>query len=978
MSTSPRSQDDLAAHSVAAQATFRDRHSFTGCNLSAGTAQHSFSTASCEREPQPSSNSSTKVSESGSSTESSESIDLTSDDERAETEEIDLTTSDEEAKLNLALCNVYPPSSLRLPASNNTEDSRSVSSNSEASVISLNTMAEATFGVPAPFNLAENLPPYDIAFTPNQHSGNSNGFFDFSTVDLTSDTSESDPEINAESHASLISPNAAGRSRTTTVSPFNFLPSAFEDREDETPMPRILPKFEKRSFVNSVDLDSSSEDDREDVITKEELKTWLQSQNDRYRSALPGSPSRIYRPVPRNTPIEHPFRILETYTHNSTILRPGVNVELQDKAFIRETDRNGARNEPHNYFMRIVSIIEDSRTRAVSLRGWVFHRAQYLNGVLEKKRNELCWVMHVDEDDEREIKIQAMETVSVNRTVRRRKIRLTNQPWPKLSYREDAHILEDSEETIRNERVLVCRFMYICYYVCAERREANSWSERILQRLRNGDCDKWSNQEGEPCAMEDAELRKAWRGDTVAGGAFDLNEQEKPWNERLVEVARKNIVDLTEEIVKQDPEDGDQVLALDDIEQSCRITNISTRIDWTTKHGTDFYTISSFTPSKRRAETTPRFEPIKRSRKERFALKTERPPETTSMLKRKISAFKDPFNDRLSQGKFSNQLIAESSSDEPGSEEQRPTPVQERQYTFGDSFCGAGGMSRAAHQTGLHIKYAFDCNKHACSSYAMNFPRASLHCLWANDFIALNGDRKVDIAHLSPPCQFFSDAHTIAGKDDEMNTASLFAAGEILKKSRPRVVTLEQTFGIVLRARHQGYLNALIQVFTCHGFSIRWRLLHCADYGLPQMRLRTFIIASCPGEPLPPFPKPTHSSSPSSTTNLLPWTTINSTIASIPQGAPNHEPDKCKPRDEFPRRGDKIAKTITCNGGGQIHPSGTRDFTIREFAALQGFPVEHVFGQVGAKKQIGNAVPPVVGRKVLESVVKALRKEDGI
>lgn len=61
-----------------------------------------------------------------------------------------------------------------------------------------------------------------------------------------------------------------------------------------------------------------------------------------------------------------------------------------------------------------------------------------------------------------------------------------------------------------------------------------------------------------------------------------------------------------------------------------------------------------------------------------------------------------------------------------------------------------------------------------------------------------------------------------------------------------------------------------------------------------------------------------------------------------------------------------------------VHPSGTRDFTIREFAALQGFPHEHVFGTVGAKRQVGNAVPPVVGRAVLGEVVRALEREDGV
>ena len=60
-----------------------------------------------------------------------------------------------------------------------------------------------------------------------------------------------------------------------------------------------------------------------------------------------------------------------------------------------------------------------------------------------------------------------------------------------------------------------------------------------------------------------------------------------------------------------------------------------------------------------------------------------------------------------------------------------------------------------------------------------------------------------------------------------------------------------------------------------------------------------------------------------------------------------------------------------------IHPSGTRDFTHREFACLQGFPLEHRFGSTSVKKQIGNAVPPPVARAILERVKKALMEEDG-
>lgn len=283
-------------------------------------------------------------------------------------------------------------------------------------------------------------------------------------------------------------------------------------------------------------------------------------------------------------------------------------------------------------------------------------------------------------------------------------------------------------------------------------------------------------------------------------------------------------------------------------------------------------------------------------------------------------------------------------------------------------------MSRGAVMAGLDVQWGFDFNQHACDTYSINFPKATIHNQWAHEFSALRADHKSDICHLSPPCQFFSDAHTVMGKDDDMNTASLFAIMELLKKVKPRVVTLEQTSGLL--RRHELYFNAVIQIFTSLGFSIRWRLINCADYGLPQRRWRIFIIASCPGEPLPPFPKPTHSAQPDEP-GLKPYRTINRAIARIPSSASNHSPATALSRSS-PYDGNTLARCITTSGGGMVHPSGVRDFTHREFACLQGFPLEHEFGATGVRKQIGNAVPPIVARAMLESVRKALMKEDGV
>lgn len=781
-------------------------------------------------------------------------------------ETVDLTL-DDEAEEDLAVVN--QPSSLptQVEAVDVMEDSHLISTippdavdlreeiqpilfdlqrSSRVSSLSEKSSLEQTIRVDSTKNL---LGTCDTMIIPKKHCKQSGQSSQSSAVNLPASPWETERTPSHHEHSGI-----ANSTPTRTRTELDHSASAPGNDPDETdidePMPRLLPKFAPRSLFDLTEEDeNSTEDDNEDVITKEELRTWLLSQAGRDSafetygvSVTPSSKAKVQS---RNLPIEHPFYILDTYTYSGIILRKGVHIELRDTTFAREDDRKGVQNGPHNSFMRIVDIIQDTRSKAVTLRGWIFQRASYLNGILEKKRNEVCWVMHVDEDDKRDMKIQSMETVPVKDVVRRRKIRLTNQPWPNLSFREDEHVLEDSEETIRNERVLVCRFMYICHYVCAQRREANCWSERCLQRLRHDDCDGWAGTDGQLRALDDGELRKVWRGETSPGGAYVASSQTDNWYERMVNIARKRTVDLTSEILEYDPE----VAALSHTSRHkghpFRVTGVATRVDWTTPDGTEHYTINGCVPPKRSADEDLSPESSKRHRKPQFTLKAERPPPTISMvekLRRKSSVVEvapwnsipRPTEPHLPYVQASN--ISNISNN--------CTSTRKRQYTFGDSFCGAGGMSRAAHQLDLNIKYAFDCNKHACNTYTLNFPGADLHCLWAHDFVQQKADFKVDIAHLSPPCQFFSDAHTVAGKDDEMNTASLFAVGELLKKSKPRVVTLEQTFGILLRARHQGYLNALVQVFTSAGFSTRWRLLHCADYGLPQMRLRTFMIAS--------------------------------------------------------------------------------------------------------------------------------------
>jgi DNA (cytosine-5)-methyltransferase 1 len=105
----------------------------------------------------------------------------------------------------------------------------------------------------------------------------------------------------------------------------------------------------------------------------------------------------------------------------------------------------------------------------------------------------------------------------------------------------------------------------------------------------------------------------------------------------------------------------------------------------------------------------------------------------------------------------------------------------------------------------------FDFDPAAITSYQLNFYNAKCIVAWAHDFVEISvGDEsKVDVLHLSPPCQVFSFAHTVDGKDDEMNTATFFAVVELVKRTRPRVVTLENTSGLAVL--HPLWLNTAIQ-----------------------------------------------------------------------------------------------------------------------------------------------------------------------
>ncbi|KAF9771594.1 hypothetical protein IL306_010743 [Fusarium sp. DS 682] len=238
---------------------------------------------------------------------------------------------------------------------------------------------------------------------------------------------------------------------------------------------------------------------------------------------------------------------------------------------------------------------------------------------------------------------------------------------------------------------------------------------------------------------------------------------------------------------------------------------------------------------------------------------------------------------------------------------------------------------------------------------------------------------RVDVLHFSPPCQFFSPAHTHASVHDDDNIFALYGCNELLNKLRPRIITVEQTFGLT-HDRHEEYFNGFLGDFTQHGYSIRWRVIKLCTWGAAQDRKRLIIIAAAPGERLPTFPRATHSQEGGD--GLLPYNSIGKALRGIRPGDDLHDLDIVQYFDppRAPYDPERLAGTVTTGGGDFYYPDGSRKLTLREFASLQGFPKSHQFlGTITSiKRQIGNAFPPNTVRVLYKHLEQWLLNEDNM
>jgi DNA (cytosine-5)-methyltransferase 1 len=274
------------------------------------------------------------------------------------------------------------------------------------------------------------------------------------------------------------------------------------------------------------------------------------------------------------------------------------------------------------------------------------------------------------------------------------------------------------------------------------------------------------------------------------------------------------------------------------------------------------------------------------------------------------------------------------------------------------------------------------------------------------DLSSYRGD--VELVYGGPPCQPFSSGGLRRAASDERDMIPAFIKG--VRQVAPQAFLMENVPGLVAGDR-MAYLSRIVEEFEDLGFTVTWKVLNAADYGVPQKRRRLFVVGTRGGRFR--FPEPTHGPGCSrphvAVKDVLPPHPVGEAnlskvfYAKRPDIRPSHYDGHLFNGGGRPINRDEPCHTILASAGGNkthffdeqnLVPAyhrhlnaggverqgalpGARRLTVQESALLQSFPPDLVFrGPRSAQyRQVGDAVPPllaeVLGRTLLEQTAAA-------
>ena len=366
-----------------------------------------------------------------------------------------------------------------------------------------------------------------------------------------------------------------------------------------------------------------------------------------------------------------------------------------------------------------------------------------------------------------------------------------------------------------------------------------------------------------------------------------------------------------------------------------------------------------------------------------------------------------------------------------------------------DLFSGPGGMSRgisdaSADGLAFDVVVANDNDAAVRSTYEENHPGVGFvfgsiveedtKSAVLSAIESKTGRRTVDVVVGGPPCKGFSFENKMTRSMNNPLNHLVMHYVEMIRRVQPVAFVMENVPGL-LAMKDGDVAEALIRQFRKMGYvnAEAW-LLNAADYGVPQMRKRAFIVGSKSDEPIAKPEKKRHPDD---------YVSIKEALGDLPRiqiGSATSKSDSyaCEPRNEFQKTmrvaSDKVSNhVVTRNSkivtermrsvppGGNwndipvglmkvngkygrlelahsmiykrllkdrpsvtitnfrkamiIHPTQHRLLSVREAARIQTFPDDFVFtgGISNMQQQVSDAVPVMLSKAVGEAMLAHMR-----
>lgn len=329
-------------------------------------------------------------------------------------------------------------------------------------------------------------------------------------------------------------------------------------------------------------------------------------------------------------------------------------------------------------------------------------------------------------------------------------------------------------------------------------------------------------------------------------------------------------------------------------------------------------------------------------------------------------------------------------------------------------YSGAGGLDLGFHKADFQNVFSTDYWQPACDSLKENKISQQVICddIRNINFKDIAEREKIDCLIGGPPCPAYSKSRFyLKDKKRAMEDENAFTLHEYfraLKELSPKVFLFENVFGFVFKP-HKEAFDYLQKESEKLGYDISYKVINCANYGVPQTRERFFCVGVKKGNKKFIFPKETHVD-PTKSKSKKPWVTCGDVLSDIDFDLPEdknmiagskhkdllqeippgenylyftkekgYQNPKFKWRSRYWSFLLKLSKdrpswTIQASHSNNMGPFHwkNRFLRISEIKRIQTFDDNYkLCGDYKTQwRQVGNAVPPLMAEILAESIKK--------